>query len=611
MRTFTALACVLALMAATSSTAVAKKGYGKDDGEHRTWPDRSPNGNQDDNVADGEIFRRHNSFPRYDALLKNAVTVDKTDWGIHAFFIFIGVFVLFMMPSFKAYPTHGSHKFEINSLYGIIALFWFLFVGWVTIAGNFGHYWMEANEQIHVLYAPYSPSVVDVSYGLRIGLRGFNVTVKGEPIYQNITTTGTNGAQFTRVERIDYNEYITWAEKHTTTISQVAPWRQGRAGLGLYSSNVGQQFRRHQNRGTPYTIQVVAELLALDGEYVRFGRWFRLAGYYTHILMYFGIPLWVFSMFYFLFAPWWGSALAMFSGLNLCIATIVYHDLTQLQVDKLQFALPFEAKEPPHEAVFVVPDYGWTLTLVATTGTMHFFFGLFCMIMFNLGHTEFWEWQGSWTPPVYSEADLHGVGSVDEDDDIIVRPGLMQFLKDCFFGRSHAAVQHMKRASHHGSKGTINLDETPFSEPILKSEREAYDWLEHDANPGEIVIYEDHGILNILVNAIVSRPGRPDSCIARTFKIFHFGIPGSSKSSYSMHAGADGSKDFPTIEACVRDFAEHDSSAQAFGIVLQHGPAHEAVGEPMAIAGASTITATLGSAATATPDANTSRFSLV
>lgn len=76
-------------------------------------------------------------------------------------------------------------------------------------------------------------------------------------------------------ERINYNEAFRWAD----------PWAQGRLGFGRFAGRFNREFRADQFRGVPYPIQWIAEYFTLDGEQIRWGRRFRVAGWYTHILL--------------------------------------------------------------------------------------------------------------------------------------------------------------------------------------------------------------------------------------------------------------------------------------------------------------------------------------
>jgi dual oxidase maturation factor 1 len=74
-------------------------------------------------------------------------------------------------------------------------------------------------------------------------------------------------------EIIDYNEHFSWE------------WAQGRFGFGKYAGQFSKDFRAASERGVPLPILQIAEYFTFDGEGIRFGRYYRLAGWYSHLLM--------------------------------------------------------------------------------------------------------------------------------------------------------------------------------------------------------------------------------------------------------------------------------------------------------------------------------------
>ena len=76
-------------------------------------------------------------------------------------------------------------------------------------------------------------------------------------------------------EMIDYNEQFWWAN----------PWGQGRPGFGRFAQRLNQEYRAAQYYGMPYPILWVAEKFTIDGGQLLWGRLFRQAGWYTHILL--------------------------------------------------------------------------------------------------------------------------------------------------------------------------------------------------------------------------------------------------------------------------------------------------------------------------------------
>lgn len=74
-------------------------------------------------------------------------------------------------------------------------------------------------------------------------------------------------------ERINYNEHFSWE------------WAQGRFGFGKYAGRFSREFRAGVIRGLPLPILQVAEYFTFDGEGIRFGRHYRQAGWYTHLIL--------------------------------------------------------------------------------------------------------------------------------------------------------------------------------------------------------------------------------------------------------------------------------------------------------------------------------------
>lgn len=152
-----------------------------------------------------------------------------------------------------------------------------LWVGAVILICNFGYEWYTDEQCVLTQYKGYihPPNVkqeIQAAVGVHIGLRGFNVTLheeaceEGSMYYEERPFPG---------ETIDYNEAFRWAD----------PWAQGRLGFGLFAGRVAREFRAGEQRGMPYPILWIAEYFTLDGEQIRWGRKFRQAGWYTHILL--------------------------------------------------------------------------------------------------------------------------------------------------------------------------------------------------------------------------------------------------------------------------------------------------------------------------------------
>ena len=121
---------------------------------------------------------------------------------------------------------------------------------------------------INTFFAAYDPRRIEAKLGLHVGLIGVNITLEGQPKYQ-----------FGQI--INYNEQFLWSLPER----QHGAWQQGRFGFGPYAGTIAQKFREWQYRGYPPVITELIEYLTLDAEDIRWGRWYRIAGWYSHILL--------------------------------------------------------------------------------------------------------------------------------------------------------------------------------------------------------------------------------------------------------------------------------------------------------------------------------------
>lgn len=86
-----------------------------------------------------------------------------------------------------------------------------------------------------------------------------------------LTKLGDPPVQFN--ETIVYNEHLSWM------------WDQGRPGYGTQAGHFAHSYKHSEFRGAPLPILQIAEYFNIDGEFIRWGRYYRIAGYYAHILL--------------------------------------------------------------------------------------------------------------------------------------------------------------------------------------------------------------------------------------------------------------------------------------------------------------------------------------
>lgn len=221
---------------------------------------------------------------------------------------------------------------------------------------NFGQDWESASiDHVTTAYRAGIPYEINASIGVHIGLRSVNITLKGLP---RIQTFGDNKVN----ETIDYNERLSW-DNHG--------WVQGRAGFGPTAGRFNQEFREHQRKGSPYPILWIAEYFTPDGEGLRWGRFYRNAGYFAHIMVWTALPLWILALILFKMVIRYGAYCSLMTGGSLLIANIIY--ATHRNSNQLE--IPF----PEHKNL--VFHWGWSFWMCMSMGLICCVIGIVTFIL--------------------------------------------------------------------------------------------------------------------------------------------------------------------------------------------------------------------------------------
>ena len=221
----------------------------------------------------------------------------------------------------------------------------------ITAVCNFGYGWYTDTIVSQVRYKPYQKGEVQVEIGLHIGLRGLNITLQGIP-------------EFQMGEQINYNEKFRWND----------PWSQGRHGFGPYAGKFNQDFRAAQYRGTPYPIQWLAGYFTTDGEQIRFGRKFRLAGWYTHILMWLGFALYLIAIITSQFSVCYAAVSLLWLSIILIMASFCYGVII---INDPPLNIPVPSGR-------ITPRFGWSWHLTCSTGIVTFIISVVVLVMHRL-----------------------------------------------------------------------------------------------------------------------------------------------------------------------------------------------------------------------------------
>lgn len=191
-----------------------------------------------------------------------------------------------IIPAPNRLEFHTPLSFPLQRLWATVRVFVALFVGCVILVSNFGLEWFSDTKCVLTQYKAYifPPNIhqeIEAVIGIHIGLREVNVTLKEMALADCLGDTSHGEAKDYYENRPFPGEDIEYEEEYGWS----STWGQMRIGFGRFSFPLNQEFRASQYRGTPLPILWVAEYFTLDGEQIRWGRKFRVAGWYTHILL--------------------------------------------------------------------------------------------------------------------------------------------------------------------------------------------------------------------------------------------------------------------------------------------------------------------------------------
>mmetsp|Transcript_3884 Transcript_3884/g.13770 ORF Transcript_3884/g.13770 Transcript_3884/m.13770 type:complete len:540 (-) Transcript_3884:132-1751(-) len=319
----------------------------------------------------GNLFRRApwNAFGFTEQGAHHKTRADFDTLAVLYLFLFLLIYAAFLIsvPSLPFSFRRSEWRKTMRTVVIHVSFPFFLFNGILLIAALTYPAWMSGSvSNIAVPYIAGSPTHINASIGIHLGLGGMNITLKGSPEVQMIyTQTGTANEH-----RIWYNEEFHWE------------WFEGRRNLAQrpvqegFRSKIGRlraEYRAAQLRGVPLPIQWIVELFIFDGDGIRFGRYFRVAGYYTTIFLWFGFALWfVFSAISLFNIPaaGHGGLVLMLQGLVMILAFVFYNDrIYHLMPNRDLVVFPFADKDTGAEA-FLEISYGWLTYVVIVTGAI-------------------------------------------------------------------------------------------------------------------------------------------------------------------------------------------------------------------------------------------------
>lgn len=246
---------------------------------------------------------RENGFPTFYSENKTAWQADILEAGFIFAFCILAFSFYVILPGIR-----GKEK-----LFTFIRVTLSLYIGAVIIITNFAYTWETSEIHTRTKYKAGTGHEITADIGVHIGLRGINITLKGSP---NETQLG---------EKIDYNEHFSWE------------WNQGRLGFGPFAGPFNQEYRAAQFRGLPLPILWIAEYFTFDGEGIRWGRHYRQAGWFTHIMLWLCFPLWLLTNIFFFILIRYGAYFLTFTGLCMIIGNIIWATIRNVNELKIPF----------------------------------------------------------------------------------------------------------------------------------------------------------------------------------------------------------------------------------------------------------------------------------
>lgn len=212
----------------------------------------------------------------------------------------------------------------------------FVVVGYSITNGIVSTGWESSSVKLtSATYTAATGREVNGTLGMTIGLRGFNVSLIGDPLMQYD-------------EQILYNESFRWAWRH----------RILRAA-----------FEHAIENGVPFPILAVAEAMVIDAEYIRWGRHYRIAGYYCFTFLWVSFSFLFMSLFYQLWGNKSSKRMSAFMILAAGISNVVALTIW-LSVKPYDFEVPF-AKDvvirPRFDRTFYTTLVGTVIAIVYAT----------------------------------------------------------------------------------------------------------------------------------------------------------------------------------------------------------------------------------------------------
>jgi|UniRef100_A0AC35G7J7 dual oxidase maturation factor 1 len=232
---------------------------------------------------------RENGAPTWYGENPTPVVMDLQIAAILSLFIIPTLAYLTIFPGIRHYRFISTFTFLLSMSVGAIIL--------VSI-----HYpsWHSGNVNINSPFKAFNSRRLNATLGVKIGLN-----------YLNITLTNKNSNQFSlfallsekdHENNLKYNERFVFSDVNA----------------------MEQELENALHRGLPYPILKVIEYLSVDRAGFVWGRRYRLAGYYTFVILWLAFSCWILQMIMLCLVPHWYAKISCVVGVITLVGNLVY-----------------------------------------------------------------------------------------------------------------------------------------------------------------------------------------------------------------------------------------------------------------------------------------------
>ncbi|XP_055352144.1 dual oxidase maturation factor 1-like [Paramacrobiotus metropolitanus] len=278
---------------------------------------------------------REGGGPTLYASQRIAATHDNILIGLYATFAALFLAFLLIIPGIRR-----------NKVPTLVLLTASMFVLASIIICRFSPNWHVASSSILASYKRTTPQKLPGIIGVQIGLEFFNVTLQiteGNRSYESAA-----GSDYSSASDLQFNERYSWHEVE----------------------EVRKQYQESLERGLPYPILTVAEVLSMDAGSFAWGRSYRLAGYYAGIVLWSALASWALMNALFCLVPRYSGYFMLLTGGLLLACNTLYSNL-----------LPAPGLTVRFEQGLLRFQYGWCFWMVLSAGLLCVVFGLGTLIV--------------------------------------------------------------------------------------------------------------------------------------------------------------------------------------------------------------------------------------